>query len=183
LREYRFSLDDKDYTDFNIRHTLYSPHAKLLMSRFCWVFLGLILIQLIFGLIGSKDLIEILASIITFAILSFSLWFIFSKGFLSIVIKFLVKFGKRAGKLPYAKNTCLQFHDDHILDIGDDMETKIAYTKIEHIFVSPTATYIYFSVAQAVLVPNHVFAETEDHTSLLQFLEEKTGKTAQHWAR
>jgi len=176
MKEYRFSLEEEEYMAFSVAHAFHTPQNKrtMLVAR---ALLPCIFLIIFFVVVNRNVSMEAIKGVTGAILLVASLWWVvfFERIIGKQLRKNILKL-KKAGKLPYEKNTCLQFHEDHIMNITPDGELKIAYTKIENIIIAPLAIYIYINVAQAIVLPRRVFANVEDQAAILRLLEEKTGK-------
>ena len=179
MYEFQVSLTEEDYVDFNIHHAFYAPQSKQTMRVGRWI-LPVMLLLLFLVATNSASFEEKLVPGAFLAIILLC-WVVFFKKIMMRSIKKRIQKMKAVGKLPYSETTCVQFHEDYIIDISEDLEVKAAYTKIERIAIAPTATYVYCSVMQAFILPDKMFSDTADRLSLLRFLEEKTGKTPEVW--
>ena len=172
MYKFSYTLNDTDYLEFNIFHANNSAVYKkqLLVLR---LLLPLVLaVLLLVYYTYNRDPLELLIKGIVYAIGSL-LWFFVAKSLRTSSIKSNIKAMKKSGKLPFGKNTEIQFGEDDIHDISELSESKIKYSVIEKIAMGKNAIYIYFSSIQAFIIPFSVFENEEQKADFLAFINQK----------
>lgn len=169
--EFTVHLNDEDYLEYNMYHFMHSQAGKrqLVYVRF----VGPAICALVFLWIWlfCEPLLVVIEGIAlaVFAVI----WEIQAN---KIVFRNLIRTirkMKKDGKLPYAKETKVEFLEDEIIQKTDQQEHKYSYTVVEKICESEKAMYIYVNAVQAVIVPKNCFRDTEEKNQLLDFLREK----------
>ena len=173
MYRFEFTLNDEDYWEFSKYHANNAPSLKNLITA-ARLFLPAVLILLtVLSALSYKDLNSFISRIIFYAVSSV-VWVFALKPFLLFFLKIQMKLLKKDGKLPYGQNSLVTFGEDFVVDISDETETKIKYTKIEKISVGSIAIYLYFSAAQALVIPFSVFENDAHKAEFLEFIKGKT---------
>lgn len=170
--EITFHVTEQDYIDFNKYQLLHSAAGKknLLIIRFLPLLFSvfLFLIMLMAGT-GTGLLVTEAVVLGIISVLSF----FFSERFVLKGMDKTIEKLKKDGKLPYSTDGRLIFTEEYIQEITAASETKVFYTSIEKVCVSEHIIYLFFSSAQAFLIPDSCFTGNGQKEQLLQFLQTK----------
>lgn len=174
--EFHYNITEDDYVKFNLNHSLHTKIGKrtVLTMQLCvpCIFAVLILLSLIKDISFSF----LMTQIIIYGIGSI-FWIIFYRKSILRNIKKSVRTMKKSGRLPYTENGTLIFDENYICEHTALQETKTAYSLIEAIYTTNEALYIYNSAISAIMLPYRFIESQEVFNSLMDFLQEKTGKT------
>jgi len=172
LYQFKYTLSEKDYMEFNKYHLLNAPSNKrgIIVLR---LLLPLIfLVYLLFSFFLFEEHSSLLIEFIIFAVISV-IWFFIVKPLLIFNLKLRIKMIKKDGKLPYGKDVLVQFDEDSFIETIHEAESKANYKIIEKIAVGKNAAYIYINAMQAVIVPFSVFETNEQKNEFLAFINKK----------
>jgi len=175
--EFKFTLTEDDYIEFNRFHTRHSPIGKKTRKLSYIIISVAVLLGLGVGLTDTEP--ENLAhNLIVSAIVCvfiFGLAFLFIKVglFDKAIIKWQIKFMKKGGKLPFEKDNLLRFEEDYFLIETENSETKQKYQTIENILVSPYAIYLYFGSVQGYILPLRAFESEQQKEEFITFINQK----------
>jgi len=179
MYEFKFTLTENDYIEFNIFHSRNSPMVKK-FTRFIYIFtFAIIALALGVNLAGiEEDLILMLVVTGSVLVLLGGLLFLLKKltFFDKAILKLQMNLMKGNGKLPFSEQNFLQFEDDCFIENTVDTETKTKYSKIERIAVSEKAIYLYLTAMTANIIPVSVFESEQQKEEFLAFIN---GKVAQ----
>lgn len=172
MYQFKFTLSENDYLEFNKHHLLNAPASKkmLLISRLIVPILFALLALL--SLLSNDDSIVVIVKLIIYTLASI-VWFFNIKHINMRLLKFNMKLLKKDGKLYYGKDVLFQFNEDFFIETSTDAETKLKYTSIERIEEGKNALYIYIGAIQAYMIPFSVFETTEQKNEFLDFINNK----------
>lgn len=168
MYEYKITLNDDDYLEFNQYFLLNNRSGKRLFTFFRYIIPLLCLLIVVILFFAGAKLQSILIESITMAVLSV-LWIIISKKVFLLSLKIGMKRLKNEGKLPYSREATLKFEDDCIHEITPTSENKTLYSSIDKVAEAKNAIYIIGSV-QAYILPLAVFFEEAQKQKFLEFL-------------
>lgn len=175
MYEFKVTMNDEDYIHFNQYHLMNSPAGKRTLLYFRLVIPIICIGVVTIFMTSNSDYSLVLSETIAMTMISI-LWIVFSKKMILRNVAKNIKKVKKAGRLPYVKESILKFDDDGIHEIAPDTESRTKYSVVEKIVLTDKAICIYFSAAQAYIVPMNVFSEELERNRFLEFLHMKTGK-------
>lgn len=174
--QFDVELNDNDYYEFNKYHILNSQTGKDTLKGFRFLVPTICAVIIIILCIAQSDFMLIIIEVIVLTILSVISFFFsdsFAKPLLLRSIKKEIMNLKKTGKLPYSPKASLTFDDNSITEITPEMETKVNYLVVERIVTVETAVYVYFSSAQAFIIPLTAFADKENRIQFMAFIQSK----------
>ena len=170
--KYKIRINDEDYIRFNIFHANHSKEGKRSknMQRVRFPILSLLIIM-VFFLAGAKYGLIITEAI--FMTVFCVLWWIFLPKMMEKNIRKYINRMKSEGKLPYHADSEIEFQDSMIVETSEQGEVRVDYKDIENICLEQDYLYIYFSAAQAFIIPFHCLGE--DKERVVEYITGKTG--------
>jgi len=98
------------------------------------------------------------------------------KPYLIIYLKIKMKNMKKDGKLQYDTEVVIQFYEDFLIDITNEIEVKAKYKSIDKIVFGKDAFYLFIDAKTAVILPFSVFKTEEEKEEFTAFIQSKTEK-------
>jgi hypothetical protein len=170
MHQFKYTLSDNDYFEFNKHHLFNAPANKggLVAARLMVpaIFVVFLLLSLVF--IGF-DVSLFIGQVVGYTIISVA-WGFLVKPFYVFTLKKNIKTMKKHGKLPYVQDILICFDEDSVIETTPETETKMKYTKIERIAESNLAIYVYTSAAQAIILPFSVFESEKQRDDFRDFI-------------
>ncbi len=173
--ELSYKLTDKDYIDFNEYHLFNSTSGKKSLWLIRCIFPAVSLVFILYHLATGYDPLTLIIEVGLFAIISV-IFFLLSKKLLLISLKQNIKRLRKDGKLPYIPEAKLTFGDEQVVDEGPKTSTTIKYSMLERFCETETFFYIYFSSAQALIIPKSAFSDGDEIEHFVGFIKEKIAK-------
>jgi len=174
---FEYTLDEKDYLEFNKFHHMNSAETKKITkpTNLLFAAIGFVgwILLMFFEIPETLAFLGILLGFLTaFCVVVFSLILLW-KPLIMLLVRISIKSMKKQGKLPFGKVNIIHFSEEDIHQIAEISETKVKYDIIEKIDVGDKAIYIYFTAAQAFLVPYSAFENEQQTIDFLSFIKEK----------
>lgn len=167
---YHFELNDDDYFEFNLVHQFSIPQNRKYALIYKWIFPFIVFaFQFVALLRGSTTIYGWI-----FCAVASLLWLAFSHRLIVFILRRQIGSVRKSGKIPYDKDTTLQFTADSIIETGTDVEKTIKYAVVEKIIIGQNAFYLYENAIGALIIPFRIFASAQDKDAFLQFITEKT---------
>lgn len=163
---------------FNQYHVIHSQTGKkaILSTKFLYLILTALVILVFY--VTADNFETFLFKAAAMAIVA-AIGIIFTKKLILGSVKRQIKNLKKSGRLPYSTSSIVIFEAEDIQEITQTSESKTSYCLVEKIILANNAVYIYFSVAQAFIIPDRYFETMQEKQSLLQLLKQKTNLDAQ----
>jgi len=175
--KFSVTLDDNDYFEYN-KHVFFNGPAgrnTLLLYRLLVPMLGAFAIFMFW--ITGADAILLIGEAVLFAILSV-VFFLLAKPFAIKSIRSSIANHKKAGKLPYSKESTLLFEEDTFTSTTPEAITTLKYPIIERIVETEKAVYVMVGVLQAVIIPLKAFSDDAEKTKFIEFIQGKIAATS-----
>ncbi|MCL2633916.1 MAG: YcxB family protein [Oscillospiraceae bacterium] len=169
MYQFKFSLNEKDYLEFN-KHYLSNDLANRVFSIVFRLVIAIGFLVLVI-LKSFTDEGFILYYFISYGILGVSL-IVFYKPIEMLTVRIIIKITKKRGKLPMGSEVTIIFEEDYIYEITEITETKIKYETIIKLFEGK-AIYIYFSSMQAFIIPLSVFESEIQYKEFKDYIHHK----------
>ena len=177
MYQFTFTVDEKDYFDFNIYHAKTVPSIKKIV-RGLQIMLPVMLALMLLITYRTMEPRQ-LGFLVTIYVISSVIWWFLVKPLYTGIMKMMLKLMKKDGRMPFGKNCTIQFGEEVIFEKTEASEMKINYATVEKNMLNRNALYIYISSSQAFIIPFSAFSSDEQKSSFLCFLAEKTGKPVQ----
>ena len=174
--QFRFTLNDNDYYEFNKFHLKNTPH--LVRQRRLYLILIPVIFFIILFLILLYGQIFLPWALIISAIVAVISFFSIRRSWNKQPEKNLEKM-KRDGKLTYQKAISQDFGEDGYTETTEDMNANGNYTIIERIGDGPEGIYLYMTVNTAAIIPNRAFNSPVERSGFLDFIRSKIN-TGEH---
>ena len=170
--QFQIDLTDKDYLCFNRHHLYHSKPGRSFRTKMKVIVPVIFALFLLLFWILELPASFIWTEAVLLAILTV-LWFCFFRKFMQMLLKKQVKNMKKAGRLPYQRQTTLVFDEEEIVETSDQSEFRNQYDAIEKVCNGSCGLYLYLNAVQAFLIPDRAFAGPEEKQALLEFLRRK----------
>ena len=169
---YHISLTDDDFITFNTYHLLNSPAGKRSVFIYRWFVPILSALMVILTALVEQDPAMFIIKI-TFIVIVTIIWLFQVKKLFIRGIKTQVKQTRKTGKLPYFPEADLVFDEYVIRETHSVGMSEIRYEALEKVAVTSDALYLYFSTAQAFILPTTYLATEVEKQQLIDFLVQK----------
>ncbi len=166
-------VTEKDYLDYNRFWQFQSPYGKKQIISLRVIFALLFGIAAIATLIGGNFTIDsiIEAAIYVTALVYFQL---ILPTILAWSVKRQIKVLKKKGKMAYAPEATMEFHEEIFTSKTPESKTETKYTTIERIsVVRDKAIYLHVNNIMAYIIPRKSFVSDEQFESFLTFIQSK----------
>jgi hypothetical protein len=178
--QFAYTLNEKDYLEFNKYHLTNGPVAKkaMLFQRLFVPFLFALML-IAFGLASGGDWQPVLITGCVFLLISVAWWFAAKHFFAAINTPFLklnIWIMKKSGKLPFSKDVTISFYGDYFVQVTETAEIKTKYAAIERVAEGKTAVYVYIGAIQAFIIPLEAFESESQKAGFLAFVREMAEK-------
>lgn len=170
--KFDYKISEEEYLAFNNYFMLNSPIGKkaLLMTRLSGVTIAILAVVIFF--IAGAETGLILTEAVLLAVFCI-IWIIRSKHIMLKNNAKSIKKLKESGKLVYAESGTLIFDDTSILEISKDSQMKTNYSLLERVDIAEDAIYIFFSAAQAYILPFESFKDEDEKAEFIEFINKK----------
>jgi hypothetical protein len=160
--QFEFPISEKDYLEFNVYYQdrLWIPFNNRL--RYGLVAAGAFVLSLFIELHWFFPCFLFVFSVLSFSGLG-TRW----------ILKAHIRSTKKVGKLPYDNYCLYQFLEDSVVEIEDEAEQKIKYTKIEKVVTHKNMIYIFTSAVGGFIIPFSVFETNKQRKEFLTFIKDK----------
>lgn len=165
--KYQITITEEDYLQFNLFYTYHTNSGKhtLRTLQFMMPVFSVLILLLLF--ITGTEPYMILTFALVLAVSSVIMYFRAPK-ILQKNMYQLLKRMKKDGKLPYHASAEIEFQDSMIIERHEQGEFRLKYEDVEHIYFEEDYLYIFFSAAQALILPYRCLGNEKDR--LTEFL-------------
>lgn len=168
--KYNITLNDEDYILFNIFYANNSKAGKRSMNMIRLIVPVLSLFVVMRYTIAKAEYGLIITEAVVLTALSV-IWWIFAPKILERNIRRSINKMKADSKLPYCKNSEIEFREDVIEEKSGDREIRVKYTDIENIYTEKDYIYIFYNVSQAFIIPCHCL--DGDRENVIEYITKK----------
>lgn len=176
MHQFKFTLSDKDYIDFNLYHLYGRKRSKRSILIFGVVISIILLITMLLTADNQNMISRIL--IIILLIPGIGISFLIARWLPSVImnpiLRLYIKILGKRGKLPYGQEILLQFNESSMFEKTADLEANINYSAFESVEIGKNAIYLYTNQLQAFIIPFNLFKTPAEKASFLSFIEMKT---------
>ncbi len=171
--KYRIHLTDEDYLRFNIFYAHHSKAGKhsINMSRIAFPVLSAALIFLFFIAGAEYSLIAVETVFLAAASI---VWCIYVPKIIEKNIRKNILNMKADGRLPFHADSEIEFQDSVIVEANKQGEARINYKDIENIYAEKDYLYIFYSAAEAFIIPYHCLGRDKDQ--VVEYVRKKKDK-------
>lgn len=174
--QFNYTITDDDYLKFNINHSTQTKIGKTNVLTMQLIIPIILVFLMLLSYIKGNDFSDLMTQLIISVIVSI-FWILYYKLSIPRIVKQTMRATKKNGRLPYIGNGTLIFDDNFMYENTGIQDTKTSYSLIEAIYTTNEALYIYTGAISAVILPYRFIESQEVFNSLVNFLQEKTGKT------
>lgn len=168
--KFKVKIEEEDYIRYNIYITFHSKAGRGALFRGRIFGLAVSLLALFIMFIAGADKMFIMTEATFLAVFSLIWFFVYPHFAKKSIRKQILKL-KEEGRLPYERETLLEFRDDEIYEELADGTRHVPYSDI--ISVEENDEYIYLrkGVQEAILIPEKYL--TVPRATFVDFMKEK----------
>ncbi|MBR7116480.1 MAG: YcxB family protein [Clostridia bacterium] len=167
------TLTEEDYFNFNKFHMLKSPYGKKTVNSLrvsiTVMIIAFMFISVLFGDFSLESWLYTIPLLILLV-----LFHVFMPNYLTFIIKGQIKQMKKSGKMPYSKESVIEFYDESFSEATEDNKTEMKYSAIERIsVVTGKSIYLHTNNIMAYIIPMSAFASEDEYASFMEFIHKR----------
>ena len=176
LFQYRVSMNDDDYLEFNKFYLLRSSYGVEQLKRLKrTVMLLMIAVAAAYLIFEGIDVPSLIATAVMLACIP--IVNMLTPKIMISTLKQTINLQKKKGKLGYSPEALIELGEEYIIETTETSKIAQKYTVIEGIsVVENRAIYIQFNAAMCFIIPLSVFGSREEYKELIGFLKTKCEK-------
>lgn len=166
------TITERDYLAYNYYHHFHSRAGKNAILLMRLIVPIVLLIIFAFDLLKGFDYIKLISSLIV-AIPAIIIWELLVPAIAKYSVRKAINGMKLDGKLPFHETATIELTEDSITERTENSSLTVPYTDITSVGSTNDFFYLYFSSAQAFLIPKKALGS--EFNPFVELIKEKTG--------